>query len=829
MPESRWSNVCVAAAVRRNIIFPSEIGQILGANEPITREEATVWMVRALGIELGGEPLEFADRNLITFSDEIATAVDIGLITGMPGNLFSPTGTTTRAQAAVLITRMLDVYGGSIDWDEDEMFHYVYRSDVVVINQPPIYSVVESSETFTITINNPTSDINGLSVGDTFVFESTAQNPCGIAGHVRSVTRLGERITIIADIPESLDEIFYEFEFTGQIDALAADAEIIIAEELSGLSGIEVSRNPTSHVSARLSDLNVRGMALNGELRMYSPRIRASFSRNNINYLVVATAVQLNVNASAEANINTVIPLFSIRVPFTGGRIDIPVGLRVDANGHFSLDFTCRIDADFGIRNNRPSAQANLRYALDFELSARAALSINIQARARIAGVGVYGIQGDFGMGVQTSATMQGRCPVRSCFVVELFHVRSVSSIRGWGLFGDVGFLRFDLDLAPSGQPGFRYRVDGRWHTSCPCTVSTPPSMGQQRPQEAPPADWDSSLLEIRGAPSSQQTGTTERNDSNNGDERDTSRSNYHAQTNSALTYDAKMIAVSIEVSVLRNDGTVWIRTGQPWAYFSLPEGFKVCRCGITQVRDLDRVISISMSQWSTFALRNDGTVWAINTIRSCSSYGDEQSIKVNYAMQVQTPNRIVAISAYGETRLLALRDDGTMWVGRRDSIFFNQIRDERLSDVVAISTAVTSTPHHALRSDGTVWSFRTDGRSTGDVWGVKQISNLYNVIEISAAIYRSIALMEDGTVWAWDSSGAQQGVAYQVQDLYNIVSVRTTGSESFALRDDGTVWAWTWFPSSQPVRRWHGATIVSRTPAQVTNLYFPIEAFFAD
>ena len=109
VPLGSWSNVYVTAAINRGIILPEAYGVNLGANEPITRQEAAVWMVRALGIDADNEEPNFNDVSDITYLAEIAAAVEIGLIAGMPGNLFVPHGTTTRAQAAILVTRMSNI------------------------------------------------------------------------------------------------------------------------------------------------------------------------------------------------------------------------------------------------------------------------------------------------------------------------------------------------------------------------------------------------------------------------------------------------------------------------------------------------------------------------------------------------------------------------------------------------------------------------------------------------------------------------------------------------------------------------------------------------
>ena len=91
VPLDRWSNRYITSAVRLGIIIPEEHGATLGADEPITRQEAAVWMVRALGVELGGGELTFYDSGDITFRYEIAAAVEIGLIHGLPGNISHPT------------------------------------------------------------------------------------------------------------------------------------------------------------------------------------------------------------------------------------------------------------------------------------------------------------------------------------------------------------------------------------------------------------------------------------------------------------------------------------------------------------------------------------------------------------------------------------------------------------------------------------------------------------------------------------------------------------------------------------------------------------------
>jgi len=91
-----WANTAVTAAVKRGVIIPAEFGANLGADVIITRHEAAIWTVRAL--EVG----RHFEREAA-----FARATALGLLDDMAND---PTAPTTRAQAAVFITRMLSLF-----------------------------------------------------------------------------------------------------------------------------------------------------------------------------------------------------------------------------------------------------------------------------------------------------------------------------------------------------------------------------------------------------------------------------------------------------------------------------------------------------------------------------------------------------------------------------------------------------------------------------------------------------------------------------------------------------------------------------------------------
>ena len=343
------------------------------------------------------------------------------------------------------------------------VFHYIYRTHVNAINQPPVYGFTEANGIITITVYNPTYEIRQLSIGDTFVLEPTEQNPSGMAGYVISAHEQNEALIITARQPESLDEIFYEFEFASNIDVLELLDDIELSDELEGVEGVEIIQNRTTLLAANLSNVNVAGITLNGSVRLYTPRVNVSLSRTGVDQLVLTTAASINMNASANWHFDEVINLFTIRLWKFGTGITVPVGIRITSDGQFMLDFTCMIMAQIGFRNNQAVADLSIDYNFDVYFNARATLSLNIQARASILLIPIYGVQGDLGIGIMSNPDIQQRCPVNTCLVIGIFNVKRVSSLD-WGI---LAFLHFSF-MPPENIHTHRYITGGRMHRVCP-------------------------------------------------------------------------------------------------------------------------------------------------------------------------------------------------------------------------------------------------------------------------------------------------------------------------------------------------------------------------
>lgn len=107
-----WGKEAVAAAVQAGLIT-GNTDRTFQPDQPLTRAQAAVILSRALkfkGISLSAQTWAFTDRKSIPAwaLSSVDTVRSAGLVSGFKDGSFRPEGITTRAQAAVMIRRLLD-------------------------------------------------------------------------------------------------------------------------------------------------------------------------------------------------------------------------------------------------------------------------------------------------------------------------------------------------------------------------------------------------------------------------------------------------------------------------------------------------------------------------------------------------------------------------------------------------------------------------------------------------------------------------------------------------------------------------------------------------
>lgn len=104
-----WASVYIETALRNGVIIKAEEGDRFFPDVPISREDMVMMMFRALKLEPSDGPNPYYD--LAEPNGCFTKLYEEYLVRGIPMNgkiIFNPTGVTTRAQAAVIIARMVE-------------------------------------------------------------------------------------------------------------------------------------------------------------------------------------------------------------------------------------------------------------------------------------------------------------------------------------------------------------------------------------------------------------------------------------------------------------------------------------------------------------------------------------------------------------------------------------------------------------------------------------------------------------------------------------------------------------------------------------------------
>lgn len=116
VPADRWYYSAVQTACKNGVM---EAGGAFRPDEPITRQEMAVMLVRGLGY---GSLAESLSSLALPFTDVtmdrgyVAMAYDFGIIAGKGDGQFDPAGSAKREEAAAMMVRLYEKYTAKMDW-----------------------------------------------------------------------------------------------------------------------------------------------------------------------------------------------------------------------------------------------------------------------------------------------------------------------------------------------------------------------------------------------------------------------------------------------------------------------------------------------------------------------------------------------------------------------------------------------------------------------------------------------------------------------------------------------------------------------------------------
>ncbi|MCL2456281.1 MAG: hypothetical protein FWD19_01875 [Defluviitaleaceae bacterium] len=356
---------------------------------------------------------------------------------------------------------------------------YEYNDAVTVIENPPEYSLTETDNGFIITVLNACDYVKNLSAGDIFVFETTETNPDGLAGYVDSIELIGNDAIITVSMPESLEEIFDKFEFAWEFDLTNGliPFEIIPVDkaEINAFAAPEINivRVTSEYILASIEGDSWFDTSIEGEIKIYLPTVKMDISVEQKRACIsVKNKAEFDLKLSHERKFDTIIPIRKIRIRHPKVQLEIPICLRITAQGEAFIEFNHTVTSEYGIRHSIPFQRTSGSFEIrDIGLNAEASAALNLQAKASVLLIPMYGIQGDLGTGVLTDTAMQENCTTIKCFVFESFSVCSVASLEEWGLLGDIELLQFEIDFSSNLPTSMWFFSDGKIYNECPCVL----------------------------------------------------------------------------------------------------------------------------------------------------------------------------------------------------------------------------------------------------------------------------------------------------------------------------------------------------------------------
>ena len=225
-------------------------------------------------------------------------------------------------------------------------------------------------------------------------------------------------------------------------------------------------------------------------------------------------------------------------------------------------------------------------------------------------------------------------------------------------------------------------------------------------------------------------------------------------------------------------------------------------------IEKLENISSIRAGYNHSFAIKNDGSLWAWGY--------DFYNSGFNRGSPVKIMDEVTAF-AVGNGNMMAIKTGGSLWTwgnnwaGQTGN--GTTVSPESPVKIMDGVTSINAGGHHdmAIKNDGSLWIWGYNGSGQlGD--GKKNndpnegINNkrlvpfklMNDVIAVSGGEEHSMAIKNDNTLWAWGANwqgslgdGTVEGRSIPVKIMDSVKAISAGRAHSMAIKTDGSLWVW--------------------------------------
>ncbi len=220
-PKGEWYTPYVACGLQNGII--KKDSDFFYPDSPITRGEAAVWIVNAMGIERDAV-CTFSDVSDPEQKKAIAISQKRGIINGYEDGTFRPGNTLTRAEAAALISRTMKNAPKFGELREDAANEIVFKENVKYITAEDSNKITKADNSKnTVTFSSPGEAVESLQKGDV-VYVEAGKNNTDAVFKVTGVKKSGSDVVVSITAP-SISEVLESMDISAIVSPSAEDLE----------------------------------------------------------------------------------------------------------------------------------------------------------------------------------------------------------------------------------------------------------------------------------------------------------------------------------------------------------------------------------------------------------------------------------------------------------------------------------------------------------------------------------------------------------------------------------------------------------------------------